>query len=262
VADKTSFRTGPVMVAALLMGLLAPSYAASAASFTIQQFVAAQQRGYCTEGASPPCPNDQLFVPPVPNYVGWGGLHSGKACTFEEGDLCRFALVDYAGIAGNWLKTRGKNLGTTWRGSVDERPLAGNRVEISVRLVTHRALVWVSQLSSYRDMTGFDSIFSTSPLLFGARPQDVLRGWKPALADSVFEVRYTARRGDPIPNLIPLLLGPAPNVAFTRFRAEATGWLRPAFFGGGQGGPGRATIVQLVPNGQTYTAQKIALRPL
>jgi hypothetical protein len=258
---KTLFRASLVAVATVVLGLFAPSGAASAASFTIEQFVAAQQRGWCTGGATPPCPNDQLFVPPVPNYVGWGGLQSGKACTFEEGDVCRFALIDYAGIASAWLEARGKDLGTTWRGSVDERPLAGNRVEISIRLVTRRALAWVSRLSTYQDQTGFDSIFSTSPLLFGARPRDVLLGWQPALADSVFEVRYTAKRGDPIPNLIPLLLGPAPNVTFTRFRAEATGWLRPAFFSSGQGVPGRLTIVQLVPDKQTQTIQKIALRP-
>lgn len=255
----------------LTAGLLAMSFgvALAAASvgganaFTISEFVAVQQKGVCTGTAAPPCPADQLFVPPVANYNGWSGLQDGStSCTFVEGDLCRFALVDYAGIADKFLQRRGSHgLGTWFEGTVRQRALDKSRIEVEVKLITHRALIWISELSSYDVFTGYQSIFRTSPLLFGARPTDVLRGRPPALAESVLEVRYVARRGDPIPNLITMTQATPISSTFVSFQARAVGQLGPAYPSPPKHRFGLATIAQLAPDGRNYAVQRVALQP-
>jgi hypothetical protein len=245
----------------LMLVLLFPAVTPSAAERTIQEFVAVQQKGACATKGVPPCPAKQLFLPPVPNYVGWGGLQRGdQACTFEPGDICRFALVDYAGIAARFIEARGgPDLGTSFGGTVKERPVDKGLVEVTVRLVTRNALIFVSELSTYDVQTGPKSIFLTSPLLFGARPLDVLDGRKPALGSSVFEVTYIDKPGAPFPNLLALLTGPGPELKSYEFRAVTTGRLRAAFFGepGKGGARGQVRIVQILNE-----TEKVALRQL
>lgn len=251
------------MVSPTMAVILAVLASSAANAFTIQEFVAVQQKGACTGAAAPPCPADQLFVPPVPNYNGWSGLQDGsRGCTFQNGDVCRFAPVDYAGIADQYLRRHGsRGLGTWFEGTVRERPLDAHRLKVAVTLITHRALIWISKLTSYDVFTGHHSIFLTSPLLFGARPADVLRGRRAALAESVFEVRYVARRGAPIPNLITLLQSTPSAATFVRYRAWSIGPLGPAFTHPANG-VGKASIAQLAPDGRDFVTQKIALKTL
>src|SRR5215470_7749782 len=75
-----------------------------------------------------------VFVPPVPDYVGWA-----------DEDFVTFALVDYAGLANAWLEAESGgrlSLGTTVSGVVQERPTADGRAEVRVRIDARNALSW------------------------------------------------------------------------------------------------------------------------
>jgi hypothetical protein len=122
------------------------------------------------------------FVPHVPDYVGWTDNPAPNPST-------TFALIDYAGLANNYIKSEGgKSLGTKVTGTVVERT-QGGRTEVHVRLFTTNALAWAFKLDSITDP--FPLFFSTTPLAFGVRADDVLdNGAKPALAVTYFDVKF------------------------------------------------------------------------
>jgi len=214
-------------VSALLM--LVAMNAAYAQNLTIEDFVAAQQQSVCVPEFEPvaTCPTDGLFVPPASNYQGWSApTGRNKICSGSEGEVCRFALVDYAGAADAFIREAtqgGLDLGTTFEGSVKVDPASGGCAQVTVKLRTRNALTFVAELSRFDDFTGEDSIFATSPLLFGARVADVLQGAEPALADSVLHVRYLANADEPLPNLLQLINAPegCEELEFLRFQADA-----------------------------------------
>lgn len=172
-----------------------------------------------------------LFVPPVPDYIGW-----------IDNPPHEFALVDYAGLASEWLlQNGGPNLGTTVSGTVAERPLSDGRTMVTVVLNTKNANSWV---------VPFGADFATGPLLFGYRAQDLLAdpSLTPALSGSHFRVdlKNTAP-GAAIPDLVDaFILGnavPGQELRFLSFRSEGNGPLR-AEFGVPEGTPGRLTVTQ------------------
>jgi hypothetical protein len=122
--------------------------------------------------------------------VGWS---VGPALTI-------FALLDYAGLANNYLVSQGGNsLGTTITGSINERPLAVGRAQVAVTLRTKKALVWVSDISET----------FPGPLLFGHRVDEVLAGASPALAEcTLYVVFINTAPGAPLPDLIQLVFAP------------------------------------------------------
>ena len=76
--------------------------------------------------------------PPATTRPAWAG----------EGEVCRFALVDYAGVADAYLRaaTQGAlDLGTTFAGSVKVDPASGGCVQVAVKLRTHNALTLVTE---------------------------------------------------------------------------------------------------------------------
>jgi hypothetical protein len=112
----------------------------------IEEFVEAQGT-YCFDPSDGTC---LQFVPPLENFLG---------AYDPAADLS--ASIDYAGIAAAWLETKGSpSLGTSFSGSVIERPLRDGRAEIHVGLHTQHALTWVVE--------GQD--FANGALIFGARP--------------------------------------------------------------------------------------------
>jgi hypothetical protein len=140
--------------------------------------------------------------------------------------------VDYAGIENNFV---GGAFGTQIDGTITERPLADGRSEVSVRLHTRNALVWVTACD-----------FATGPLLFGHRVSDVLSGADAALGDSFLQVVFfNTAPGAPLPDLEQLIFAPEPGQEFRliSLRAQANGTLRPDF-GVPDGTPGRATVSQ------------------
>jgi hypothetical protein len=175
-----------------------------------------------------------IFVPPVPDFIGW--------LTAVGIEPPYFASVDYAGLANGWLMANGHpSLGTTFGGSVTERPLPDGRAQVSVNLHTRNALTWVGDLST--------GDFATGTLLFGNRAQDVLAGAEPALGESHFQAVFRiAAPGAPIPDRVAngFCVGPNPagcELISLSFRANASGVLHAAF-GVAEGTPGRAVVSQ------------------
>ena len=110
-------------LAGLAAVLLAPLAFAQTTQRPISDFVQAQGT-FCFPNGSGGC---LLFVPPVPNFVGWGD---------QAGNLG--ASVDYAGLANACF---GNAFGTTTSGVITERALANGRAEDTVLLFTQNALV-------------------------------------------------------------------------------------------------------------------------
>jgi hypothetical protein len=158
-----------------------------------------------------------LFVPPVDNYIGWTDPNSGLSMS-----------VDYAGIADDYY---GGVFGTTFGGTVTERPLADGRAEVTVVLQTKDALTYV--------VDGFD--FASDPLVFGARPNPSgLQGSGVALGNSVLIVKFiNTAPGAALPDLLQLFIDPAPGQVplSIGIKAMASGTLP-------DGSPARAEVVQ------------------
>jgi hypothetical protein len=178
-----------------------------------------------------------LFVPPIENFLGQSDPSNGL-----------LSSVDYAGLADEWIGGPdgcGESFGTTFSGSVTETPLADGRAKVHVVLHTRNALTWVTQDD---ELSNFNN-----PLWFGYRAPDVcdpeqnVEVGDVALGHITMIVEFiNAEPGDPLPDLLQLLVAPepgqeGPRILFTR--ARAAGPLRQAF-GVADGTPGRFDTTQ------------------
>jgi hypothetical protein len=160
------------------------------------------------------------FVPPVPDYLGWG-----------DGDLVTFALVDYAGLANARIEneTGGRqSLGTRVYGTVKERARPDGRAEVRVKLEARNALSWAFLIAD-ADFINDPLPFLNTPLSFGARAQDVVKGAQPALGKASFDITFmNAAPGAPLPDLVKLLgaLQPEQAPVSFKFQSKACG-LKP-----------------------------------
>ena len=206
--------------------LLAAGHVANAQTTQrpIEDFVNAQGT-FCFPDGGGGC---LLFVPPIENFFGQSDPANG-----------RLSSVDYAGLADEWItaETGGAiSFGTTFSGTIRERPLADGRADVHVILHTNNALTWVTEGDDFNN-----------PLLFGSRAPDVKDfGAEPALGRSTLIIDFIlANPGDPMPDLLQLAVFPEPGQEFTTLsvRARAKGLLREAF-GVPDGTPGRFSTVQ------------------
>ena len=199
---------------------------------TIQDFVNAQG----TDGFP-------LFVPPVKNYLGASDPARGRGIS-----------VDYAGLANQYLKTQGIDLGTTTSGSVAEQRRSDGSGSVHVVLQTRNAMTFAFDLAS--------GDFAMAPLSFGARATDVVSGATPALASSTLTLDFTeAHVGDPMPDLLHLLFT-TDRVKSLTLQGSATGTLA-------DGTPARATVTQAalltnpaLPGDGGFPVENILLQPL
>ena len=184
-----------------------------------------------------------LFVPPVPDYVGWFSDPARPPI--------RLAFVDYAGIEGKWIQDHGgPALGTTVSGTLTERPLPDGRAEVSLVLHTRRAQTWVIPFDLEAFQNGDIGQLSTAPVLFGHRAAELVAdaSLEPGLSvcDMVWVFDNTAP-GAPLPDLVNAFLfgNVAPGQELIRFsiRANGSGPLRAAF-GVEEGTPGRSVVSQ------------------
>ena len=188
---------------------------------SLDEFLAAQGT-YCLDDGGGGC---LLFVPPLQNFFGW-----------SQPAINRCAAVDYAGIANNWLRSHGRDLGTRIDGKVMERSLGNGQAEITALLHTSNALAWaIDQCAD----------FSAPNLIFGARAPDVLAGTPASLGESFMKVVILTRPGAPLPDLLQVAFAPEPGqaITFMSTAVQSDGRLRAAF-GVPEGTPGRLTIVQ------------------
>lgn len=193
-----------------------------------------------------------MFVPPVPDYVGW-----------VDADFVTFALVDYAGLANAWIEAEtggATSLGTGVRGKVTERARSDGRADVRVALTTGRALAWAFRIADVE----FDDplFFLNTPLAFGARAQDVVStGATPSVARVNFDITFVnSAPGAPLPDLVQLLNAPEPGqtplvLSFVSHGCGAT----PA------GTPARLSIRQVCSDtgsGQVCAAATVEIREL
>src|SRR6185295_9460307 len=118
------------------------------------------------------------ILPPIGDFWGWTAPPPREKAPVNyvggNGGVC-----DYANIAGAWLADNGgPDLGTTVTGSVTKRRLKDGRILISVHTVTTNALSF-----GFRIETPDFGDFAADPLLFGARPVDVLNGATPGIGE-------------------------------------------------------------------------------
>lgn len=240
-------RTYLITVMGLLLAIAAPPAIAqeSAHQRPIEDWIE-QQGTYCIPDGSDGC---VLFVPPIENFLGFSDPGSGRS-----------ASVDYAGLANDWIEAESggsTSFGTTFSGSITERPLSDGRAEVNVRLRTANALAWVVDGSDY----------ATDPLLFGNRAPAVLAGAESALVSSHLTLRFiNTSLGASLPDLIQLLVAPedGQELRFIGFEANGEGPLAD------DGGRGRLQIVQrgllmtsfqgAVSDG--FPVEKILLKPV
>lgn len=114
---------------------------------------------------------DVNFFPPVPDYVGWAGA-----------DFVTFGLVDYAGVAANYLLSEeGVDLGTEVRGLVAECELRDGSARVNVALVTQNAMGFAQDIGELAD-NDFD--FADTPTVFGNKAVDIAANVAPAALGS------------------------------------------------------------------------------
>lgn len=183
--------------------------------------------GNCSTAAAP-----LLFVPPIANFFG--------ASDPEQG---RLASIDYAGLASYWA---GGAFGTSFSGTVIERPLADGRAHVKVVLHTGNALTWVVDDPTLSDFNG--------PLLFGNRAPEVVAGAEPALGSSSMELEFiNTAPGADLPDVMQLLFFPevGQQTLALRINNKAKGPLT-ALFGVDEGTPGLnvGTQIGLLSNPQ------------
>ena len=197
--------------------LLAPLAFAQTTQRPISDFLRTQGT-FCIPNGAGGC---FLFIPPVPNFVGWGD---------QAGTLG--VSVDYAGLANACF---GNAFGTTMSGLITERALPNGQAEDTVLLFTQNALTWVVQPID----------FVNGSVVFGHRwntnsPVCTLNGASPTLGTSTLHIKFTnTAPGAPLPDLIQLFFSPAPGqglIEYT-FQANATGPLA-------NGAPGMVTVAQ------------------
>lgn len=246
---KVRFVAFILMMIGLLALLIAPvalaeeqSPAAVTTRRPIEEFVAAQGT-FCFDDGAGGC---ILFEPPLQNFLGQSD---------PARDLA--GAVDYAGIANQYIiDNGGTSLGTTFSGTVVEKPLADGRADVRVNLHTKNALTWVG-----------DGVDFSGPLLFGYKVLDVMAGEDAAVCNSTFRVRFiNTAPGAPMPDLLQLVIFPEPGQELVAIASQcnARGELR-ADFGVPEGTPGRAVIRQIgrVKDGVlTFPVEKVLLKTL
>jgi hypothetical protein len=132
----------------------------------------------------------EFFFPPVQDMLAWTDL-----------EFINFALVDYAGLANDYLESvdPALSLGTEVKGRVLECVGRDGTVTIKVVLSTENALGFAQSVGELI-ASGFD--FLNTPTIFGAKAQDVLGGAEPALGSVNLRATFTMpNSGDPLPDI-------------------------------------------------------------
>ena len=146
-------------------------------------------------------------VPPVDDFIGFTDPARGLAISF-----------DYAGLADDAL---GGLLGTTFSGTITERPLADGRCLVHVVLHVDDALAWVIPFDF--DPNNTSNQFGENPLAFGARFDDIVAGAAPAVGSGTLTIDFIAAEcGAPMPDLIQLAVAPEEGQELLSLHLAAT----------------------------------------
>lgn len=129
-----------------------------------------------------------LFFPPVGDMLAWTDL-----------EFINFGLVDYAGLASEYLESADVSLGTEVKGRLLECANKDGTFTVKVLLSTENALGFAQ---SIEDIVANDFDFLATPTIFGEKAQDVAAGAEPALGSVRLHTTFTVdNSGDPLPDL-------------------------------------------------------------
>lgn len=159
------------------------------------------------------------FFPPVNDYVGWT-----DAVDPQTGLPETFGLVDYAGLANEYIKAKtGKSLGTTVTCLVTERALDDGGAKITVALVATNALGFAQSVAELNannfDFLGTRAIFGAKAVTSAPGEKGVADGARPALGPALLDVSFRIQEpGGPLPDLVDVLVDNRCNYAPIDYR--------------------------------------------
>jgi hypothetical protein len=180
------------------------------------------------------------------------------ASIWNNGD--KFRYIYYVDYAGAWDRDFGLGIGTTFEGSITERPLPDGTAEVTVNYHSHNVLSYMRE---------YDPVSNSNILVFGRGLYDVVAGAAPTLGDVHFKAVFiNTAPGAPLPDLV------TSQVKSIMIEASAFGELRAAAGMGPDGTPGHAwtnqtglfqkVLFDLKPEGQpgteAYTAEIVNLQ--
>jgi len=153
-------------------------------TYPISRFLASQGT-FCADNGMGGC---AYYMLPTENYLG-----------FVSRTLDQTAVIDYAGIANNWLSAAGRSVGTFIDGTVSEEPLPDGTARVTVRLNGTNVMAYVV---NGPDLEG--------ELAFGQSTRGVhMNSEKPALGNVQMTVTFiNPRPGMPLPDLMQLVRAP------------------------------------------------------
>ncbi len=217
----------------------------------ISDFVSAQGSVFFDFG---PVPGGKLSVGAIPI---WG---NNPSQTFA---------VDYAGTYENALiAVRRPSVHTWFSGTVIERPLADGRSEDTILLVTHNAIAFMVDTSTFPTncSSGGQVHYTDCPAIFGYNLPELANGvGRPVLVTSVMVVTLVnTAPGAPLPDLLWMPSTPSPVGAYfqtLRLKAIAIGPARAAF-GVPDGTPGLANVDVTLNSATGLDDEQTSLRVL
>jgi hypothetical protein len=183
------------------------------------------------------------FFPPVADYVGWA-----------DGDFITFALVDYAGLANDFIVAEGgEDLGTRSTGRVLECALPDGTARISVVLNTRKALGFAQ---SIQDLIDNDFDFAGTPTIFGNKAVDVADGADPAVGPARLRTSFVIEApGADLPDWLDVINDPETYGPVTLdFRSTTVG-TRP------DGTPARLRVQQVGLTVGPFTREIVDIAP-
>jgi hypothetical protein len=231
---KTAVKTCITCAALLLLAVPSSGLAAPTRQRPIEDFVA-KQGTYCVQ-----------LAPGAPCFLAEGPIGNILAFMKWTDGYRRFARVDYAALVDRYLEAHGlPTWGTTYDGSITERPLPDGRAEVSVRLHTRNTPGWVTY-RTWNDANG-DGVGTGSELsgptlkAWGHTASELASGAYPALVNVEFHLVFVnIAMGAPMPDMTQFSFDPAyiGTRLYTSITASGAGELAADAATLGLGAPG------------------------
>jgi hypothetical protein len=189
-------------------------------------------------------------------FVNGGELFGGKLFIWGN-SLDLLMRVDYAGSDNKGLiAVGGPDAHTSYSGTILETPLPDGRAEVKITLVTHNAIAFADNASSFPAKctnNGSNAFFTLCPAVFGYNIVELANGiGKPVLVNSEMEVNLVnTAPGAPIPDLLNVIgNSPGSGGAYVKtltLKTTSIGPLREAF-GVTEGSNGIAKLNVIIDN--------------
>lgn len=166
-----------------------------------------------------------------------GELFGGKLFIWGN-SLNQLFRVDYAGTDDKSLiSVGGPDVHTSYSGVIIEKSLPSGQVEDSIHLVTHNAIAFMDNASTFPvncTNSGSAAFLTLCPAIFGYNIVELANGiGSPVLVDSVMDITLVnVAPGAPIPDLTLISITPSPTGAYLKtltLKTSAVGPLRAAF---------------------------------